>query len=94
MPAAQQGIFVLDGAPYPEDRARLAGMQAAGLYAHDGQMSIKDGEMERRPPPLPEKKAFFTKKSPKTLTDEAFQTTLNTSIRRARAAPVPGAHDQ
>src|SRR5699024_11210520 len=34
--------------------------------------------------------SFFTKKSPKTLTDEAFQTTLNTSIRRARAAPVPG----
>ena len=67
MPAAQQGIFVLDGAPYPEDRARLAGMQAAGLYAHDGQMSIEDGEMERRPPSPTGKEGIFYKKISKNL---------------------------
>lgn len=43
---------------------------------------------------MPEKEASFTKRSPKTLTDAAFQTTLNTSIDRVRAAPAPGAHDQ
>ena len=59
MPAAQQGIFVLDGAPYPEDRARLAGMQAAGLYA---------GQREDKATPSPAgKEGIFYKKISKNL---------------------------
>ena len=53
-------------------------------------MSMEDSGRARRPPPLPEKKASFTKKSPKTLTDEAFQTTLNTSIEGAGGACARG----
>ena len=44
----------LDGTLYAEDRARPAGMQAAGLYAWDGHMSMEDGGRARRPLPLPE----------------------------------------